>query len=116
MGSILIRLDIDMKASGRTICLMEEEKLSILIRADIMESFSIEKDMGRGFLCKRGVFFRENSVTISLRVMALCRARMEIAIMGSGRIMRCMEKESIFGLTEISIRVVTKRGREKVLA
>jgi len=38
MGSILIRLDIDMKASGRTICLMEEEKLSILIKVDIMES------------------------------------------------------------------------------
>jgi hypothetical protein len=94
---------------------MEKAKLYIPIKVDIMESLSTEKDTEREFSCKKGVSFRDSLVTISLKVMGLCKIRMEIAIMGSGKITKCMEKESISGRTETSIRVGIKREREKVL-
>jgi hypothetical protein len=61
MANISIKQDSNTKDSGKIICLMEEEKLSTLTKADIMEISSITNDTGRAFLCKRSPSFKENS-------------------------------------------------------
>jgi hypothetical protein len=47
MENIWIRLDINMRANGRTTCLMEGVRLFMLIKVDIMENSSIGRDMAR---------------------------------------------------------------------
>ena len=77
MVNTMIETVISMKVSGRTICLMEKDKLSILMAADTMVSFSTTGDMGKVSSCRKDASLREILPGINSKEKALWKAIMD---------------------------------------
>ena len=103
-ANILIDQATSTKGFGRITWQMERAKQSMLMVVVITDSFSIIEDMEEEFLCKKVAFSKEASKTISLKEKELWSAKMDKDIAEVGRIMRSMEKESIYGLMESHIK------------
>ena len=59
MENILMSMDINMKANGRIICLMEQARLYIKMEVDILVSFWIIREMVKVCTFRMAIFFKE---------------------------------------------------------
>lgn len=59
MENILMSMDINMKANGRIICLMEQARLYIKMEVDILVSSWIIRKMEKVCTFRMGIFFKE---------------------------------------------------------
>ena len=77
MASTMTEMGISMKVSGRIICPMEKDKLSMLMVAGIMENSSITGDKVKESSCRKGAFLRGILPEINFKEKALWKVIME---------------------------------------
>ena len=112
MESTSIKMDSNMKDNGSQICQMAEDKPIIQIKVDIMEIFSITKDMEREYWWRKDAFFRDNLSAISFKAMEGCRIAMDKHMKDNGRWMRNMERVNMSGQMAINISDNTCKARD----
>lgn len=111
----MIKQGTSMKANGRTIWPMEEDRLFIVMKASTMESSSTIKDTAMESSCRISASLKDSLSVINFRVMLPCKIKTDRAILDNGRITKNMEKECTSGQTATDMKVSINVAREKAL-
>lgn len=117
MENTSILVGINIRVSGRAMFPMAKAKLSILMKASIMDASSTIENTEREFLCRRDVYSKEISSTINWKELAACRVTTVNHILGNGMRIRSMGKGSILGRMVANTKVNTDltSGKDKGL-
>ena len=113
--STSISQDINMKVSGKTICLMERGRLLILTAVATTVNSSITEGMEKVFSCKKELFFKVLLSKINSKEKESWKVITDKDIEAFGRKISNMEKGSIFGRMETAIEESTETAYEMEL-